>query len=126
MTQTRQEVNAERRRRLKEDPEYAASVKKGKAEWYQRNKERSAVKAELVREECRSISREAMTPCADCGAFDIRYMDWHHTDPSTKVRGINEWICARSKKGVREEIKKCICLCSNCHRIRHADQRIGL
>ena len=62
-----------------------------------------------------------MTPCADCGFFHPAAMDWHHIDPSTKLHG---GVSALSRRGyslelISEEIDKCVCLCSNCHRIRH-------
>jgi hypothetical protein len=63
---------------------------------------------------------EQMTPCVDCGFFHPAAMDFHHTDSSNKKQGVSEL----SRRGyslqvLQEEIDKCVCLCSNCHRIRH-------
>jgi hypothetical protein len=63
-----------------------------------------------------------MTPCVDCGFFHPAAMDWHHIDSSTKVRGgVSQLVRgAQSIEKLQEEIDKCVCLCSNCHRIRHS------
>ena len=64
-------------------------------------------------------------PCADCGGiFDPICMDYHHIDPSTKHRGSVSGIRGLIKSGygmkrIREEMDKCVCLCANCHRLRH-------
>ncbi|AAX44527.1 hypothetical protein PSSM2_149 [Prochlorococcus phage P-SSM2] len=64
-------------------------------------------------------------PCADCGGiFDPVCMDYHHIDPSTKYHpgGVGGVIkSGYSMKRIQEEIDKCVCLCANCHRIRHKD-----
>lgn len=57
--------------------------------------------------------------CLDCGGiFPACVYDFHHLDPSTKEKQIAPWL---SKKNdyYTEELKKCVMLCSNCHRIRH-------
>jgi hypothetical protein len=62
--------------------------------------------------------------CADCG-FKSEYYDvydFHHIDPSTKEKEISD-IMNRTWKIIETEIKKCIMLCANCHRIRHAKER---
>ena len=59
--------------------------------------------------------------CSHCGRHFKRnpeVLDWHHPDPSNKkfdvssIRG-NTWKQLEVKK---REWKKCIILCSNCHR----------
>ena len=42
--------------------------------------------------------------------------DFHHLDPSTKEFGIGSATTTRSRQAYFEEAKKCIMLCSNCHR----------
>ena len=76
------------------------------------------------REKLRAVSHSLMTPCVDCGAFDVRFMDWHHRDPATKTVAISTIVATGRKNGaelIKEEVAKCDCLCSNCHRIRHSD-----
>ena len=61
--------------------------------------------------------------CENCKFGDIRVLDFDHIDPATKrfsiARGINE---AYAWEEILKEIKKCRILCSNCHRIRTAEQ----
>lgn len=63
--------------------------------------------------------------CKNCGNDDFRVLDFHHkndkefniSEASTKGYG---------NKKIFEEIAKCEVLCSNCHRILHYEERIGL
>ena len=60
--------------------------------------------------------------CNDCQqSYPYQVYDFHHLDPSTKEF---DWDYARrvSKERMLAEISKCVLLCSNCHRIRHADR----
>ena len=60
--------------------------------------------------------------CVDCKISYPEYpyviFDFHHLDPQTKDV---DWtkLRLRSEDKIREELKNCILLCSNCHRIRH-------
>jgi hypothetical protein len=63
--------------------------------------------------------------CSKCG-FDKhpKALDFHHTNPENKLFDIGKFINGRqcneeNKKIIKEEIDKCIVLCSNCHRIYH-------
>lgn len=60
--------------------------------------------------------------CAICGGvFEDCCYDFHHLDPSKKDFTISECNTngAKSWLLLREEIKKCAILCSNCHRLYH-------
>ena len=59
--------------------------------------------------------------CLDCGLVDpvIEIYDFHHLDPSEKDFGLADFW-HRSWKRIVAEIKKCVLLCANCHRKRHA------
>lgn len=55
--------------------------------------------------------------CKICG-YD-RYhgaLEFHHIDPTTKVVGLGKLQNSASIEAMRVEAKKCILLCSNCHR----------
>jgi transcription elongation factor Elf1 len=59
--------------------------------------------------------------CRVCGESDIVCLDFHHLNPNIKDFDIaqtmnHEWSWER----VLEEIRKCVCLCANCHRKVHA------
>lgn len=57
--------------------------------------------------------------CIKCG-YDkcLSALDFHHRDPNLKDFGISD-DNMRLKEAV-EEVKKCILICSNCHRELHA------
>lgn len=61
-----------------------------------------------------------LSGCSECGFIgDPRQFDLHHTDPTTKAgKGANvSNMVARGWKGVEAEIRKCVVLCANCHRV---------
>ena len=58
------------------------------------------------------------THCAKCGESRPYVIDFHHIDPSTKSFTIGDSYRGSSDK-MEAEIKKCVCLCSNCHREFH-------
>lgn len=58
--------------------------------------------------------------CAKCNLKDHRCLDFHHlSDKEESVSKLTEW----SIKKIQKEIKKCIVLCANCHRIIHFEKR---
>lgn len=62
---------------------------------------------------------ELKTPCIICGESEPVCIDFHHKDPNEKEFTIGKYR-SRSRAWLREEISKCVCLCSNCHRKVHA------
>jgi hypothetical protein len=65
-------------------------------------------------------------PCFNCGEDDIACIDFHHVDESTKSFSIGSNGGSYSIEKILEEIAKCICLCSNCHRKHHAGRAIKI
>lgn len=59
--------------------------------------------------------------CEVCG-YDknLAALDFHHIDPNQKEFGLSSKNISMEK--LIPEIKKCICLCSNCHRELHYPQ----
>lgn len=55
-------------------------------------------------------------PCAKCGESRLYLIDYHHIDPKTKLHNINK---IKHCKTVKDEVKKCVCLCRNCHTEYH-------
>ena len=59
-------------------------------------------------------------PCIICGWFDFMAgIDFHHVHPAEKSHTVSGML----KFGpayIKEEIDKCVCLCSNCHRGVHS------
>ena len=58
--------------------------------------------------------------CHDCGnSYPVCCYDFHHIDERTKLFEIAPALDGNMDR-IFEEVKKCVMLCSNCHRIRHA------
>jgi 5-methylcytosine-specific restriction endonuclease McrA len=59
---------------------------------------------------------EAGGHCLVCG-YDrcVGALQFHHLDPSQKLFAIAGQGAARSLTRAREEVAKCVLLCSNCH-----------
>lgn len=60
--------------------------------------------------------------CADCGVkYHPSVYDFHHLrNKDGNWRQIQSW----SFKRIKKELDKCVLLCSNCHRLRHANVEI--
>ena len=52
--------------------------------------------------------------CVKCGETRPYVIDFHHIDPSTKAFEPSQLINASNSK-LADELKKCVCLCRNCH-----------
>jgi len=62
--------------------------------------------------------------CSVCGYNKcFAALDYHHLDPSTKKFNISQMGYNCSERLFREELEKCICLCANCHRELHEEER---
>jgi hypothetical protein len=61
--------------------------------------------------------------CLHCGCNKVECLDFHHS--SDKTDGIGSMIRDKmiSIEQLETEIKKCIILCSNCHRILHSNDK---
>lgn len=72
----------------------------------------------------RQIKKEAVEylggQCTDCHLREKCYdvYDFHHVNPLVKEFSISK--NAKSFTSLKNELDKCILLCSNCHRKRHA------
>lgn len=64
--------------------------------------------------------------CEDCGLKSSKdnyvVFDFHHLDPSKKEFSFKSGKYISDKNFFRE-LKKCVMLCSNCHRLRHFEER---
>lgn len=57
--------------------------------------------------------------CAICGESEPCCLEFHHINPETKVDSIMNML-NEPEETLVEELKKCIILCSNCHKKIHA------
>lgn len=63
-------------------------------------------------------------PCVHCGFVDPRALDFHHRNSLEKEHGVSHMVNASMPdEAIWTEIAKCDVLCSNCHRIHHAEER---
>ena len=72
------------------------------------------------REEWRAF--KATLQCARCGENHPSALDFHHEIPAEKEHSINNLCRVGAYRKIREELKKCIVLCANCHRKHHAPE----
>jgi hypothetical protein len=77
---------------------------------------RAEAVADWRRRAKRRLVEEAGGACALCG-FDgyAGALHFHHVDPGEKRFGLGSRGLARSIDALREEARKCVLLCSNCH-----------
>lgn len=103
----------------------AYSMKELQAKYFQNNKEKIYKRQEEKRKANKQKAVEFMGgKCADCGYVSEHneVFDFHHKDAAEK-----EYFPARIMSypwtTIQYELEKCIMLCANCHRIRHAKER---
>ena len=94
---------------------------------YQRNRE--AVQARVARNKKLAkekwIEFKANTPCHHCGAVHPAIIDFHHIVRDGTQQSVNRMASDNRWKAIYEEVKKCIPLCANCHRILHWNESRG-
>jgi len=93
--------------------------------YYQNNKDKvlATTKASVKKYKEQWRSFKATLSCVKCGQNHPATLDFHHIDSSTKEASVNKLIKYRAFKRAMEEVKKCVVLCANCHRIHHHDER---
>lgn len=96
-----------RRRKHEDFNEYAADIRRNLKK---RNRE--------------LIENDYPMICTECG-FEGHHsqMDFHHKDPTKKEGNIGHMIANTKYEKLLIELKKCILLCSNCHRLLHWAER---
>ncbi len=63
--------------------------------------------------------------CSVCDENRWWVLDWHHIESSNKNYNISDMIWKSfSINKIKQELSKCICVCSNCHRDIHYKLRI--
>jgi hypothetical protein len=101
------ELSRQAYHRIKNDPEKLSARYKADTD------RRKKTKQQCVEYKC--------NVCYDCNkSFPTVVYDFHHLDPSEKDFSIGQ-KSFRSFEDLKEELDKCVMLCSNCHRIRHWD-----
>jgi len=101
---------------------YSDPIKQKEAQrrWYLRNKKKIYQRSRKAIDRKREYAKKAKEkPCVDC---KIKYpwyvMDFDHKKGEEKDSAISQLVWKRGLKKLKQEIKKCDVVCSNCHRIR--------
>jgi hypothetical protein len=89
--------------------------------WYQKNKVKHIADAAKYRRDTRRLWMEfkETQECAFCGFSHPAAIDFHHVIRDGTKQSVNLLAQRGSYAKAYEEIKKCIPLCANCHRILH-------
>lgn len=98
--------------------------KKNTRAYYERNREEIKKRAATLKRQKRKewYAFKATFACIHCGFSHPAALDFHHVD-RTNYRSVNKLAQFGNYKAAKEEIKKCVCLCANCHRIHHHEER---
>lgn len=93
---------------------------------YEKNLEETRRRTKEVKEQQKAewYKYKATLSCTKCGFNHIAALDFHHEDPTTKEGNIHRFISNGQFAKAYEEIKKCIVLCANCHRIYHHEEKV--
>jgi len=84
-------------------------------EW---NTERSLRRRSRLRSWLNQVKRKR--GCSRCEVGTPACLDFHHTDETTKEMAVGRMVTfGYGKDALRDEIKRCIVLCANCHRKEH-------
>lgn len=93
--------------------------------YYIRNRASIIANAKVQKVSSKAAWREFITTlkCAACGQNHPATFDFHHVIRDKGNRKIHDLVRNHAFRMAREEIKKCVVLCSNCHRILHYNER---
>jgi uncharacterized Zn finger protein len=78
--------------------------------------------AQRVNAKRRWAEFKATLSCVKCGFAHPTALDFHHVVSSPDNVHLHKLIRNNAYRRALEEIKKCIVLCANCHRIHHNDE----
>lgn len=93
---------------------------------YELNKEKVKVGTSTRKKSVRTkwMEYKQNVSCISCGFSHPAAIDFHHVNPSPNNRKIFEILRRNNFSAALEEIKKCVPLCANCHRVHHYDERV--
>jgi hypothetical protein len=92
---------------------------------YTRNKEHRQKKGReskaLAKEKWKAF--KSTLSCVQCGQSHPATLDFHHIERHPSNRKVNKLLTNKAYLQAMEETKRCMVLCSNCHRIHHHNER---
>lgn len=92
-----------------------------KKRYYEANKESHIARTKRNRAKRKKDWDEykASQKCTECGVQHPALIDFHHVIRDGDKQSVNKLVADGRFARAMEEIKKCIPLCSNCHRMLH-------
>jgi hypothetical protein len=108
---------------MRECPEHGWTgyVRVGAAGTYRCGRCNSAAVAARRRTVKEVLVAEAGGRCSACGfGTYVGALQFHHRDPRTKAFALSDQGITRSLMAAREEARKCVLLCANCHAMAEA------
>ena len=108
------------------DPEVRKQKSKEYSKKYYEANKKVIIKKGLVRKKALRVlwaNFKATLSCQHCGETHPATFDFHHIKKDPTNKKVFELLRNQDYNGAREEIKKCILLCANCHRKHHHEER---
>jgi len=108
------------------DPEVRKAYHKEKSrKHYLENKDKVllAVKVQRALGKAKWDTFKRTLKCTQCGFNHPAALDFHHTNPSKKENLVSKLVSNGCFAAAMKEVKKCIVLCANCHRIHHYTEK---
>lgn len=98
---------------------YRAKRYAEEGQWYDNGVKARALKAWMI--------ELKQKPCTDCGGrFEVCCMDFDHRKETEKTYNVGSMFAHHySRELIETELTKCDLVCSNCHRIRTRNRRLG-
>jgi hypothetical protein len=99
-------------------------LRRGSAKHYANNKEKvlRATQNNKRKNKKKWLEFKSTLACKFCGENHPAALDFHHEDPSQKDREVSYYVKNYQYARAMEEVKKCMVLCANCHRILHFNE----
>lgn len=96
--------------------------------YYQRNRENRIALQKAINAKKRQYLKSFVDRyklrygCRVCGYRSHAIaLDFHHINPTQKIRTVASMIRRSSGiSSIKDEIRKCVLLCANCHRVQHS------
>ena len=106
------------------DPRKKQALRRGSANHYKKNKLKVLIATYKRKKEEKEkwVAFKASLKCSYCDQNHPAALDFHHKDPKQKNREVSYYVKNYQYTRAMEEVKKCLVLCANCHRILHFDE----
>ena len=91
---------------------------------YNKNPLKIKARNDKIRNKLKSLVNEIKLnqSCPICQESEVECLDFHHVNPTDKDVEIPQLIGMKNETRLLQEIKKCVLICSNCHRKIHSDK----